>query len=312
MLRSFMSALVFAVNLAIAANAGSLRVYETRTEDMESRILRFEGYIETGDAERLRDAITGTRNSPVTSIEFASAGGNLRESLHISAVLNSALIRVTPTRRLESGDCEDEWVTDSKQCGCSSACAIIWMAAVNRSWFGTVGVHRPYMTKQDYSELSSREAQQSYEEMLDWLNEYLVRQQVPVHLIALKFSRSPVDLHVLAPSEQVALPREREFLSEHLEARCLGVAGSAEYYAYQQNLMRAYAHGDTAALLLLSYGKEWEGILNSPYFHCREAELHKMAGERQENPFSIIIDTCRMLPANANWVQELCKPAVPP
>jgi len=165
------------------------------------------GEILTGDYERLLGyAIENNLDLHAMSITLATPGGDISEALKIGQLLKSiyATVDVGP-------------VTGP----CASACFILYASAVNRSaTAGTVGIHRPYLSKERFQNLSPSQAEKLETNALLAAEDYLHKLRVPSSLVDVMFENASSEIHWLTDDELQALGENPAWYEEFLIARC--------------------------------------------------------------------------------------------
>jgi hypothetical protein len=165
----------FAVGTAMV-DAAEIRVDMTRSE------IVLEGKIEAGDFDKLRsyifnrDPFKGGHITDVENIFLASPGGDLAEAMKIGRLVRELKLttsipdKLRPASRYD-GEYQKEWIAkynlkDLKaNYMCASACFFVFVAGIHREvggWLSPLepilGIHRPYLSENDLSGLSSDKA----------------------------------------------------------------------------------------------------------------------------------------------------------
>ena len=83
-----------------------------------------------------------------------------------------------------------------------------------------VGVHRPSFSAKDFAALSLDESQNSYDRMTDQVRSYLLKMDIPDHLIRLMFSYSSERMRYLTPQEIEPISGLPPAIDERAIARC--------------------------------------------------------------------------------------------
>lgn len=143
------------------------------------------GKIVEGDYQRISNYIKpSSRIFPYVYIN--SAGGNVYEAFKIGGFFRRYLIRISaPSQSPEGGFYmhipSKGIVCSGVDCGCASACALIWFGAVDRT--GVIGLHRPKILDESYKKSSPDKASRQYKEVLNQIKTYLTEMEAPNALI---------------------------------------------------------------------------------------------------------------------------------
>lgn len=154
-----------------------------------------EGPLEKGDFEKLRSLANGGAFG--TDLFLASPGGDLREAIKIGRLVRRLkLATLIPTGGL-GGDIVDGLIRrhglkDPKNFVCASACFFIFVAGIHRSrnFVGApiLGIHRPYLPKQDLVGLSGDQAMLVANGTRRFVETYLREMSVPAKYVDEMFS----------------------------------------------------------------------------------------------------------------------------
>jgi hypothetical protein len=268
------------------------------------RSLFLEGAIEPGDLQKLEDLSKGHY---VSDVYLWSPGGDLSEALKISEFLNKNVI-ASNAPSPKSDSCFGSFSPKEKDnCTCASACAVIWITSPVRRG-SLVGLHRPYFPQDLYKNLSTDEAQVSYDKMLKKLEVYLREQGVPNTLIDKMIGSASDEVYFLTKEDVSLVGTYKPFLDELIKSRCTEhqsdgpaiedekasrqaqVKAARESYrklaeSYRAgNVEKRKVDGAKAAYEseLKSY-KNWWGVSTKfePYLNCPAKERRAIAEEAQ-------------------------------
>jgi hypothetical protein len=113
------------------------------------------------------------------------AGGNVNEAVKIGGLFRKYAIEAQAPFRLSDRsfmafspvDRKTPLCAEHSQCVCASACALIWLGAIER--WGSVGLHRPHTSDTTFKAMSPTEASNAYGRMLNIVVKYLDEMEVP-------------------------------------------------------------------------------------------------------------------------------------
>ncbi len=165
--------------LALAITLGSVRAATVEqawdTDGHYRWILKVEGSIEPGDANKLRTKLLDYFNifgSKIETIDLASPGGDVEEAMKMGALIRRLRLKTevavgdpthSPASRVVHAD------TDLV---CASACFLIYAGGVDRD--GTyLALHRPYMPRKTASQMSDLEYEGSQRQASATVTKYL-------------------------------------------------------------------------------------------------------------------------------------------
>jgi hypothetical protein len=144
-----------------------------------------------------------TWESPPTIFHIDSEGGNLDQAMMIGEIIRASQIPV--------------WSGEK----CYSACVFIYVSGVERIARGSIGLHRPYFERAYFSELTSLEAKEKYDELKQESVVYLKKMEVAQSLIDRIFETGSTDVDIIQGSEADKLFGTRSpFYDEWLTAKC--------------------------------------------------------------------------------------------
>jgi hypothetical protein len=168
------------VLLAVSAGAPDPAQAETKTfgpfsvDDAQPNVVRLDGDIDGGAALNFRRALTAAPKAELLVLN--STGGLVSMGLLIADDVHA--------RKLATLIPEGS--------GCYSACALIFLAGVERRADGELGVHQ---ISSDTADLVS--AQYSISDILDVLNRF----DTPIEVLTIMFKTRPEDMHVFSQAE---------------------------------------------------------------------------------------------------------------
>ncbi len=152
--------------LLAALPAHALEISEIRSpQPIESRILVLKGEIKRGDLAKLNAEIERVPMF-IEWVSLDSPGGDVLEAMRIGTLVRTLSVRVVALT-------------------CNSACVLIWVAGVERSAAGDLGLHRPFFDKHYFSGLSKAQAEIKYNDLLRQVETYLREMLVPQEAIEL-------------------------------------------------------------------------------------------------------------------------------
>lgn len=181
------------------------------------------GEIQKGDFEKVRSLLA--KNHPfLGTFLIRSSGGDAIEAMRIGTLFRKYLITtdgpegnpklgfVSPTLVSRPNERCSHFHLD---CGCASACALIWLGAVQRS--GTVGLHRPRIEDQAFRSLPADEASKVYKTVLASVMAYLREMDTPDSLIAAMAATASTDIVWVRADFELARPVS---VAEWIDATC--------------------------------------------------------------------------------------------
>ncbi len=164
--------------------------------------LYFQGEIVAGDYEKLETSVNA--NHPyLAKMYIASPGGDLVEAMKIGRLIRKYLIEVEAPTVLPSGGggllraiSDKPFVSAfpasylckaGPDCLCASACAIIWLASVERK--GRIGIHRHHFSNHTaFGSLSSSDAFAVYAKRSAELKSFLLEMETTQYVVDKVFS----------------------------------------------------------------------------------------------------------------------------
>ena len=177
----------------------------------EEVVLTIKGEITKGDSEKLLKQVMTHRF--ISEVVLDSPGGSVSEALQMASTISG--LRIT-TR-----------VASEKLC--ASSCFFLFLAGeprqasgmttINGIFFGRVGLHRPYLTKEFFNNNENLNSTKTQEELMVAVKKYLEKQMVPNYLIETMMSRSSSEIYLLSDKDLQSLgevypPREELFTAK--------------------------------------------------------------------------------------------------
>ncbi|MFM9850025.1 MAG: hypothetical protein ACKVP3_23070 [Hyphomicrobiaceae bacterium] len=148
---------------------------------------------------------------PIEQLRIRSPGGSVAEALKIAEFVNHHFIEVV-------ADNECGTLQTIAECGCTSSCALIWLAAPIRSG-GVVRVHRPYFDTAEFPNLPDTQAMHVYNAALDGVRNLLTKQGYSAEFLAKMLRMRREEVRLLTRQEISELPINTA-LDELISARC--------------------------------------------------------------------------------------------
>jgi hypothetical protein len=181
------------------------------------------GEIQKGDFEKVRSLLA--KNHPFLGrFLIRSSGGDAAEAMRIGTLFRKYLIAADgPTGDPKIGFMGPLLLSRPNErcsqfhldCGCASACALIWLGAVHRS--GTVGLHRPRIDDQAFRALPADIASKVYRTALASVTTYLKEMDTPDRLIGAMAATASADIIWVGADFELARPAS---VSEWIDASC--------------------------------------------------------------------------------------------
>lgn len=184
------------------------------------------GEIEKDDFMKFATSLASWKEPP-TVFHIVSIGGDLGEAMRIGKLIRESQIPI--------------W-TGSE---CLSACVFIFIAGVERAAQGKVGLHRPYFDKKYFSDLTSIQAKEKYEELKQNSFTYLKDMEVSQAKTERIFQTGSTDVDILSAEEANTLFGYRSpFYEEWLTAKC------GKYTEEQSKVIRSWSNLQAARMTL--------------------------------------------------------------
>jgi hypothetical protein len=180
------------------------------------------GEIQKGDFEKVRSLLA--KNHPfLGTFLIRSSGGDAVEAMRIGTLFRKYLITAGgPTGNAKIGFVGPLLSRPNERCsqfhldcGCASACALIWLGAVHRS--GTVGLHRPRIEDQAFRSLPADDASKVYRTVLASIMAYLREMDTPDRLIEAMAATASTDIVWVGADLELARPPS---IAEWMDATC--------------------------------------------------------------------------------------------
>ena len=177
----------------------------------EEVILTISGEINSSDADKLLDNVLSHRY--ISEIVLNSPGGSVLEALKMATVISGLRVATRVARDKT----------------CASSCFFLYLAGeprhasgmsnINGVFYGRLGLHRPYLTKEYFQSNSNDTSSKNQEELMTSVKNYLEKQMVPTYLIEIMMRRSSNEIYFLSDSDlnalgEVYLPREELFTAK--------------------------------------------------------------------------------------------------
>jgi len=231
-----------------------------------SQSILIKGDIEKGDFQKFKKAIQEIKQSNcyISSVHLISNGGDVLEAIAIGSEIRKNLITTwapwdqhfsdggegPPSCGVTSSIIFDfnskRWKMEPPQdypCDCNSACFLIWAAGVMRTG-SSLGLHRPYFSKEYYQGLSAAEAEEKYKQLSSLVRTYLSSMDIPNDIIDEMFSHSSEDIYYLymrgkegSIEQNIKGLTHAPFFEELLIAKCSPLTDE-ELKAHQDLIMK--------------------------------------------------------------------------
>ncbi|KAB2941352.1 MAG: hypothetical protein K8F92_20425 [Hyphomicrobium sp.] len=192
------------------------------------------GTIEAGDTDQLKDIHALV---PIHTLHISSPGGLVAEAVKLAKFADTYAISVETEYRFqcEHGSKSSNYPADG-QCGCASACALIWLAAPVRRG-DDVRIHRPYFAKTEFAALDDAEAQSAYTAAIGQVRAMLSARGYSGEFMTRLFNTPREKAERIRREESDTLPVDTA-LDELASARCYGdrAENLAAYHAHKEKL----------------------------------------------------------------------------
>jgi hypothetical protein len=214
--------LSIATNRAFAANVSCVSPVDPSWGACE--IAYIEGRIDPGDFELVRRLMAESRGK-LTQFRLNSPGGNVVEAIKIGRLFREQLVSAwaptsdngVPSLPADfTGPTYNTRVCHGPACICYSACALIWLGAIERT--GTVGLHRPSTDAADFRALPPQEASMIYRQWLAAKVAYMKDMEAPQPVIDAMIQTSSAEI-IHVSSTQLGLEHPPSII-EWLNASC--------------------------------------------------------------------------------------------
>lgn len=183
--------LIFLLNYNLL-QAAQIILRGVRSNPPNALEITIRGKIEKGDFEKIKKVIEDNkhRNKWIISVRLVSPGGDIVEAIKIGKLIRNNFIPTFAPLYFEgkpicAGLSEEQ--VDNGECGCTSACFLIWAAGVDRKG-NVLGLHRPYFQKEYFKDLSASEAEIKYATMSNDVRIYLANMDIPENIIEKMFA----------------------------------------------------------------------------------------------------------------------------
>lgn len=215
--------------IAIAGNTIAADIRPATSNGINLGVI-LEGEIDTGDYQKVRDAIR--RAGPTAgTLYLRSKGGNVVEAMRIGELVRKLRMDTDAPLKLpgKSAQCFEAPPETDTNCICASACFLIYAAGSNRHG-NHLGLHRPYMPSSAASSISEEQHDIMHRDISEKVKVYLHQMDVPVRFIDLMFSRSSRQVYFVSieEAERDALMGRVPSTEEYLIAKCATLSARDE------------------------------------------------------------------------------------
>lgn len=266
----------FALSLTLltfsATNAAEFRYEIDRREQM---LVFLEGPIERGDSEKLERILADALSVPFFNqlvLVLDSPGGSVSEAEKIGKLVRELLITTRTAAVAFMGWFDSVPFADGRkpelpwggmrkidgklyrehpEAGrCWSACTIVFASGVIRQsvenfdkknqflYVPTIGVHRPKMPDEDFSELSPTAAQEAHSSMLRTMGDFLIEMGASREFVERTMATPSQDIDLVTTRDlEQMLPPIEPFFEDWIAARCgrkIDVLSPEEFSLYQR------------------------------------------------------------------------------
>jgi len=214
--------------IVCSSESHAANIYESKTP-YDTPSVHIEGAIEKGDLEKIKKVSRdiAARNHEI-NITLNSPGGDFAEAIKIGK-----FVQKLNAKTISHGIISNRLSTEPVRC--YSACFLIFVAGSSRDPEDNVylpstkneksipvlGIHRPYVKRTAYAELSLEKAQALYKKVEDATRKYLLELNVPVELIDAMFATSSNDVRLISRNEfRDKIGYDRPFFEEWRISKC--------------------------------------------------------------------------------------------
>lgn len=184
-----------------------------------------EGEIQKGDYEKLHSMIKNTHGGR-ERIYLGSQGGDLLEALKIGRLIRKLNITTIAPLMLKSSKLSMPFLlvkAKKENLVCASSCFFILASGIMRSG-GIIGIHRPYLSKDEYLSIGEKDAIKASVKLRKILEDYLIEMNMPSSFIERMYKISGSDMEWL--DTDPGQPDHKYFsgpipeVTDWVEARC--------------------------------------------------------------------------------------------
>lgn len=180
------------------------------------------GHITKGDYDKVEKMLSS--NHPfLSNFTISSPGGDVGEAIKMGTLFRKYLIEVSGPegdprigfRNIFDSTPGERCNTFHIDCGCASACALIWFGAVHRT--GIVGLHRPRIEDQAFKSLPADSASKLYRAVLTNVASYLKEMDTPERLIQAMVNTGSTEVIWVKADHEIERPSS---IAEWTDASC--------------------------------------------------------------------------------------------
>jgi hypothetical protein len=264
-----LAALLILLLSALGVNAAEIRTHN-------HSVIILDGKIERGDYDKVLS--TAKKLGPdLETLFLASSGGNLIEAMRIGRLTRQ--LRWSTQVRSKNSFIEDLLPGNYKEYGfeksklehqlvCASSCFFIYAGGVRR-FGGEIGIHRPYLSDEDYARMSGNEAIDKSKSIARIVDDYLREMGIPSRFSEAMFSIQKDSIRWLNQKELDELNGYIPGLEDWVNSKC----GSSADFEREMNKIWQRTGKDTP---------EAEKLEEKLYNRLRDCTNKLMREMRQE------------------------------
>lgn len=240
-----------------------------------------EGKILPGDFQKFKEVYKTTGASKVF---LASPGGDLTEAIKIGNFIRDNYLETLAPYVVDKTFLKLKSIKNNV---CTSSCFFIYIAGINRTG-NVVGIHRPYMSEQDYLAISIADAKNKHENIREYVSQYLKKMSVPIVYVDEMFKVDPNKVKWLSNEEiQKNFEGYIDSIKDWIKANCTRYTDQESRRADQAiaRLGKQYPNSTIGQLIQKAEGEDKKII--DKYFNglqsqveCEQGALQKVRYEK--------------------------------
>lgn len=204
-----MKILLLVLGLFVAGTTSALEIemsflskyaFDKNGKEPTSFVLK--GSIEKGDLAKIQLFLKSRQGKDIR-FSINSNGGNVNEAINIGLFFRDIFMEL---------DVEEQ---------CDSACFYVLVGAYNRSTSYPIGLHRPYFQANQYANLSPKESEAAFSNVLKLVKDYLEQVHVSPVVVDEMMKASPREMMYIQPENfDKLIGRNSPVKNDWLTAKC--------------------------------------------------------------------------------------------
>jgi len=163
------------------------------------KIFAIEGNIIRGDYKKFEDLVR-VYGGIYNSVTIASKGGDIFEAMKIGRLIRKLRYSTWAPWQIGGRIISFE-LKDKTNNVCASACFFIYIAGVRRVG-NIIGIHRPYLSVEDYKEMGIEDAIDAHKKLKEIITNYIIEMSVPLTYVDRLFSIAKEEIEWLEEEER--------------------------------------------------------------------------------------------------------------